>query len=131
MSNFINLMDLVYPVGSVYETFESTSPAEMFGGTWTQIETFLYGSTSAGSTGGESTHTLTTSEMPVHNHINGTRIGWFNNGGAGISTTWNQTTANLQVDGNASKITSNNTGGGQAHNNLPPYTTCFIWRRTA
>ena len=51
MSNFINLMDLVYPVGSVYETFESTSPAEMFGGTWTQIETFLYGSTSAGSTG--------------------------------------------------------------------------------
>ena len=81
--------------------------------------------------GGESTHTLTTSEMPVHNHINGTRIGWFNSGGSGISTTWNQTTANLQVDGNASKITSNNTGGGQAHNNLPPYTTCFIWRRTA
>ena len=38
MSNFINLMDLVYPVGSIYLTTESTSPAEMFGGTWLQIK---------------------------------------------------------------------------------------------
>ncbi len=128
MSNFVNLMDLVYPVGSVYETFEDISPAEIFGGTWTQVNTFLYGSTSAGSTGGEATHTLTTSEMPSHNHVEGSRIAWYNDTGSGISTSWSNS-ANLRID--AATITTSNTGGGQAHNNLPPYTTCFIWRRTA
>ena len=128
MSNFVNLMDLIYPVGSVYETFENTSPAEMFGGTWVQIETFLYGSTSAGSTGGESTHTLTISEMPVHHHTEGTRVAWYNYTSSGVSTSWSSS-ANLQIDG--ATVTTNDTGGGQAHNNLPPYTTCFIWRRTA
>jgi microcystin-dependent protein len=128
MSNFINLMDLIYPIGSVYETFENASPAEMFGGTWVQIKTFLYGSTSAGSTGGESTHTLTISEMPAHHHTDGTRVAWYNDTGSGLSTSWSSS-ANLRVD--SATITTSNTGGGQAHNNLPPYTTCFIWRRTA
>jgi trimeric autotransporter adhesin len=37
MSNFVNLMDLVYPVGAIYQSTSSTSPAEMFGGTWVQV----------------------------------------------------------------------------------------------
>ena len=62
------IADLVYPVGSIYMSVNSTSPATLFGGTWTQIQdTFLLaaGSTyAAGATGGEATHTLTENEMP-------------------------------------------------------------------
>lgn len=68
MSNFVNLLDIIYPVGSIYQSMSATSPASTIGGTWTQLETFLYGSTIAKQTGGEATHTLTVNEMPNHTH---------------------------------------------------------------
>ena len=68
MSNFVNLLDIVYPVGSIYQSMNATSPASTVGGTWTQLKTFLYGSTTAKQTGGEATHTLTVNEMPNHTH---------------------------------------------------------------
>jgi hypothetical protein len=72
MSSFVNLMDIVYPVGTVFHSFSNVSPATRFGGTWEQItDKFLYGSTSSGDTGGENTHTLTINEMPSHNHNSG------------------------------------------------------------
>jgi hypothetical protein len=69
MSNFVNLMDIIYPVGSIYQSMNATSPADSVGGTWTQLKTFLYGSDAANNTGGEATHTLTTYEIPAHRHI--------------------------------------------------------------
>nr|DAF81064.1 MAG TPA: baseplate protein [Caudoviricetes sp.] len=68
MSNFVNLLDVVYPVGSIYQSMSVASPASIIGGTWTQLKTFLYGSTTAKQTGGEATHTLTVNEIPAHAH---------------------------------------------------------------
>lgn len=68
MSNFVNLLDIVYPVGSIYQTMSATSPADFIGGTWTKINTFLYGADTTNQTGGEATHTLTIDEMPNHHH---------------------------------------------------------------
>lgn len=66
------MLDASYPVGAIYLSVNSTSPGTLFGGTWEQIQDkFLLsaGSTyTAGSTGGEATHTLTSNEMPSHNH---------------------------------------------------------------
>ena len=70
MSNFVNLLDIVYPVDSVYITFSATSPADTIGGTWELLENkFLYSSANAtGIIGGEETHVLTVNEMPKHSH---------------------------------------------------------------
>lgn len=38
MSNFVNLLDIVYPIGSIYITFSDVSPADSVGGTWEKIE---------------------------------------------------------------------------------------------
>ena len=61
-----------YPVGSIYMSVNSTSPATLFGGTWVRLkDKFLLGAGdtyTAGDTGGAATHTLTTSEMPSHSH---------------------------------------------------------------
>lgn len=76
---FKRIFNLIYPIGSIYLSENSTSPATLFGGTWTQIkDKFLLtaGDTyKAGNTGGSSTHkhttaghTLTTNEMPSHTH---------------------------------------------------------------
>ncbi|WP_127058858.1 phage baseplate protein [Veillonella ratti] len=69
-----NVLDKVYPVGSIYCSTVSTNPKTLFGfGTWDYIEQgrvlLSQGSNyKAGSIGGEATHKLTNSEMPVHNH---------------------------------------------------------------
>ena len=68
MSNFINLLDIVYPVGSIYHSMNATSPVDSVGGTWTKIKTFLYGADTANQTGGEAEHILTYNEMPIHSH---------------------------------------------------------------
>ena len=68
MSNFVNLMDIVYPVGSIYHSMNATSPVDFIGGTWAKIKTFLYGADTAKQTGGEAMHTLTINEMHQHNH---------------------------------------------------------------
>lgn len=66
------VVDLIYPVGSIYMSVASASPATLFGGTWEQLkDRFLLGagdSYTAGDTGGSASHTLTTDEMPSHNH---------------------------------------------------------------
>ena len=62
-----------FPIGSIYLSVNSTSPASLFGGTWEKIkDKFLLASGdtySAGATGGEATHTLTIEEMPSHSHV--------------------------------------------------------------
>ena len=66
---YVNLGQVMYPVGAIYQSWSSTSPASLFGGSWSQItEKFLYCANSAGDTGGESTHKLTINEMPSHMH---------------------------------------------------------------
>lgn len=68
----IDIVNLIYPVGSIYMSVASASPATLFGGTWEQLkDRFLLGAGDTyteGDTGGSASHTLTTDEMPSHNH---------------------------------------------------------------
>ena len=125
-----NILSKVYPVGSIYMSLSSTDPKDLFGGTWERLkDRFLLAAGdkySVGATGGEATHTLTKDEMPSHNHyaaINGgtdsygqnrTTIGSFANKAQGYS--------------DSSTIFA--TGGGNAHNNMPPYLAVYMWKRT-
>lgn len=142
---FESIIDSIYPVGSIYMSVNSTDPGTLFGGTWQQIEdTFLLsaGQTyTAGDTGGAATVTLTTQQIPAHSHLESalSNFGypniWVGNdanhpnnlysgaGGYVSGGTW------TQASGWGSE--TNNTGGGQAHNNMPPYLVVYVWKRTA
>lgn len=129
MATWVNLMDIIYPVGSIYHSASSTSPASSIGGTWSAISgRFLLGANSnyvGGSQGGEVSVTLTTDTMPHHNHS--MRVDWGDSSGnVWVSGSSSQYT--LSVDQGA---TTYGVGGGQAHNNMPPYYAVYIWRRTA
>lgn len=126
-TNFV--LDNVYPVGSIYMNVNSTNPGTLFGGTWKQIQgKFLLGMSSsypAGSQGGEASHTLTTEEMPAHTH--GYDF-------TGQSTVTGVTAIRLyDADGRKNEYqgASASAGGGAAHNNMPPYLSIYIWKRTA
>lgn len=113
-----------WPVGSIYLAYNHTNPATLFGGTWTRItNAFLWATTSTGTigqTGGEQTVTLTEAQMPKHNHG-----GTYTNAGEARTHAW------LASNGSAMGYDSVEAGGGQAHNNMPPYIQVSIWRRTA
>ena len=121
-----------YPVGSIFLAVNNINPSTYFGGTWVQIkDRFLLtaGSTyTAGNTGGEATHTLTVDEIPSHNHyIKSYRGGtqW------AVGYLWSRAASDSgNVEGGQSNYT-NNTGGGKAHNNMPPYLVVYAWKRTA
>lgn len=115
-----------WPVGSIYMSMIATSPATLFGGTWVQMENrFLLGAGSgyvAGATGGEAEHTLTGNEMPSHYHLLAMNQ-------AGESEYWGPMCAAMQ-DGYMVNMTKP-AGGDQPHNNMPPYFSVYMWRRTA
>ena len=153
------LFDIVYPVGAIYMSVSSTSPAILFGGTWEQIQNrFLLAAGSsytAGNTGGASTVTLTSSQIPSHTHsVN------LNTGNSGVHThvVWKYASGSGSWGANPSgydcsttkdsgmvmgiadsagehnhAISGNtgSTGGGGSHNNMPPYLVVYMWKRTA
>lgn len=131
-----NLVNLIYPVGSIYMSVNSTSPATLFGGTWVQLkDRFLLGAGdtySNGGTGGEATHTLTTSEMPSHTHDVEDTTGQAKSeayNGSG-SRSWELLDIG-NANGTNRALRARATGGGQAHNNMPPYLAVYMWKRTA
>ena len=67
-----DIVDMIYPVGSIYMSVNNVSPSTLFGGTWVQIQDkFLLASGSNhtnGNTGGSDTHTLNANELPAHTH---------------------------------------------------------------
>lgn len=118
----------VFPVGYIYLSADSTSPASLFGGTWEQLQgRFLLGAGDtypAGSTGGEAAHTLTVEEMPSHSHLQ--YVG-ANSGSWGIRR-------DHVADQECEKYPqgdSGSTGGSQPHNNMPPYLAVYMWKRVA
>lgn len=143
-TNFV--LDNVYPIGSIYMNVNSTNPGTLFGGTWEQIQgKFLLGMSSsypAGSQGGEASHTLTTAEMPSHGHNPANESGYFGFitnskkafevGDMGIQSGSGRyyPFASAAFDISRNSLTGT-TGGGTSHNNMPPYLSIYIWKRTA
>lgn len=84
------------------------------------IGRFPMGATLAGGEGGEATHQLTSDEMPTHNHQQSNRsgVGMFDYSGA---TGAYPTVANATTSSNLSVNSTQQSGGNQAHNNIPPY----------
>ena len=145
-SSWKKMADLlsVYPVGSIYMSVNSTNPGTLFGGTWQRIEgRFLLGASAtygAGSTGGEASHKLTTEELPAHSHsVNAQNLqGGINgdvcNSNSGSLNGWDYEPAHTNRGGRRFTVPAHNTnatGSGQAHNNMPPYLSVYIWKRTA
>ena len=138
-------MQRMYPVGSIYFSAVGTNPSELFGfGTWQAwgagrvpvgVDASQTEFNAVEKTGGEKAHALTINEMPSHTHeISYRPIGdpsddpfaLFKSEG-GITGTYNSPGTELSQDALEAKAA----GGGQAHNNLQPYITCYMWKRTA
>ena len=170
--NINDLIDLVYPVGSIYMSVNSTNPSTILGGTWERLkDKFLLASGdtySNGATGGEAKHTLTKDEMPSHTHTQNSHTHTQNAHAHGVGdgrsyitheTSYNSsvgesrassgssfyvpsiqsadnwygapTTSSATATNQSTTATNQSTGGGQSHNNMPPYLAVNMWKRTS
>lgn len=146
----------IYPIGSIYMTVDKDKdPAAFLGGTWErwgqgrvpvdvdENDTIFE---KAGNTGGEKEHTLTQRETPTHTHdisVKPDRSGY--GGSIYITTeqgsyvkylpTTNSTNNKIGLEAGLgspnSVVLMSNIGGDKPHNNLQPYITCYMWKRTA
>lgn len=116
---------IAYPVGSIYIAYNHTNPGTLFGGTWERItNAFLWAADASGTigqTGGAKEVALTVKELPAHSHGS-----VYSQHAAGTkNAAW------YTASGTALAYGAVETGGGEAHNNMPPYIQVSIWRRTA
>ena len=123
-----------YPVGAIFTTTvayanSAAVVAAVGGTTWTAFGAgkVLVGVDAGDSdfdtveeTGGAKTHTLTISEMPAHTHTYGKS-----------TTSENMSIHDINGLRGAATTNTSSTGGGGAHNNLQPYITVYMWKRTA
>lgn len=155
MPNFVNLLDIVYPVGSMYFSTSSVSPVDTVGGTWEQIKDAVIAasgstySSEVASYGGSKA--ITTNQMPAHNHsgttnsdgkhnhsIDGRIIAWYGAGkgnvlqGAGnyfgsVGTFGGQGTSTNGA--HTHSFTTNSAGKG--NNYIPYHYSINVYKRTA
>lgn len=136
--------DNLYPVGSIYMTATMTSASQVskaLGGTW---EAWGAGRVPVGvnpndndfkapnKTGGAKTVTLTEAQIPAHSHAGRFLNAWTASGhGSGnwfasSAYYWGSNQDYIDIPGVTTYV-----GGGKAHNNLQPYITVYMYKRTA
>lgn len=128
------LRDIFYPIGAIYQSTVSTDPSSFIGGTWVRFGKgrVLVGVDEADSdfstpnnTGGAKTHKLTDTEM-AHSHIQTELFSSAYSNASGHKYTVGETVASDTIKtGGVVDVTN------KAHNNLQPYITVYMWRRTA
>ena len=151
------VIDIVYPVGSIWETTTNDDPNTLWAGTtWVKMDagrvlvaagsytengtTYTY---NLGDTGGEAKHQLSTEELPSHSHNaicsttgEHTHGYWYNDGGDGHSSyngtaNWDYLNQTTSAGNHSHTITIGDTGGNKRHENMPPYVIINRWKRTA
>lgn len=142
----IPLADLIYPVGAIYITTSVANPATYLGGTW---ERYAKGRCLVGvnenetefatveKTGGhknmqQHTHKATTKSAGAHTHLVG--MGDTDSGGSGYArmgyNNYQYRGVMTESGAHSHTVTVEDAGSGNAEN-LQPYISVFIWRRTA
>ena len=117
-----DLLNRVYPVGSIYMSAVNVSPASFLGGTWQAIEQgrmlMAAGSSwQAGTTGGAAYHTLTIAELPAHDHSAvETAAGGHTHGASTGSAGAHSHSGSTNNAGNHYHTGTTNGAGAHAHN---------------
>lgn len=119
------IFDAILPIGTIIMRYDHTNPGTLYPGTtWVRVygafPWFTDANGAIGTTGGERNVTLTVDQIPSHNHG-----GTYTNAGTVRTHAW------IASGGSAMGYDTVNSGGGAAHNNMPPYIQISAWRRTA
>lgn len=126
---------LAYPIGAVYISYVSTSPASLFGGTWTAITGRFPYFNAGTATGGSNSvaidfnHTHAMNLVFNSSYIYDSGLKYTN--GESVPQPCIATNDSAWTDIGSPAIGSKKTLGNKSWNNMPAYQTLYAWRRTA
>lgn len=134
-NNMDKLDKINLPLGSLIWNKNLINPSDYYYGTWERVEdTFILaaGSTyTVGTTGGEATVTLQNTHLPILTgtlpHIAGDEASV-----SGICTHISGGNSYKEGTQSGTSVTTKHQikiGGGQPHNNMPPYKVYYCWER--
>lgn len=127
MSNFVNLLDIIYPVSSIYITASGISPATSIGGTWTQIKDGACLAAYDDIVGYTGSKTISVKQMPVHGH---SQYVTANSGNPNIlRKDYVADTGSAGAQMYSQGCNTGDAGGGQDY--YPYSYACKVWIRTA
>ena len=124
----------MFPVGTIIKTVRNVNPSTYLEGTWVAwgtgrvpvgVDPSQTEFNTVEKTGGAKTVTLTVKQIPSHQHSYTSGDIYIGEGNTEDGSFYGGDTHLVNGD------TTGSTGGGQAHNNLQPYITCYMWKRTA
>lgn len=136
MNQIKNAINNLFPIGFIISVDNAEfNPNTSWGGTWERLKgRFIVGVdeddtdlNESGKTGGEKEVTLNLEQIPPHNH--GFEYGYGYNQSQ-TKTQYFVATNNKDISITYQDYIKNN-GGGQPHNNMPPYYTAYRWIKTA
>lgn len=129
------LLSEVFPINKIEVFFDAEDHSNFLGFQWEMVSqgkmpiglnTSDTDFNSIGKTGGEKEATLTVKQIPPHYH---TVLGYAGTSQWATGEIWFRAAADSD-NAPKSKDTSS-TGGGQPHNNMPPYIVMAFWKRIA
>lgn len=142
--NMTTLSKLIYPVGSIYMSANSTNPKNLFGGTWVawgtgRVPIGVNASDSDFSyvekTGGSKTINLSHKHLETVGADNGNMYleGGSNGGrhGSGIAASISRMTWKGTVGTGSARLNYTDSAGNTKQSVVQPYITCYMWKRTA
>lgn len=142
--NMTTLSKLIYPVGSIYMSANSTNPKNLFGGTWVawgtgRVPIGVNASDSDFSyvekTGGSKTINLSHKHLETVGADNGSMYleGGSNGGrhGSGIAASISRMTWKGTVGTGSARLNYTDSAGNTKQSVVQPYITCYMWKRTA
>lgn len=127
-------VDLIYPIGSLYLTTSTVSPAVLFGGTWERISDDAYLKIATGSTAGNLDGTSSDHKIPLTSIPSHTHGGWnhgFWNDKTTASDQWGNYPITLHADKKANWTDYNTKSAGGGNPYYPYYYDVFVWKRIA
>lgn len=127
MSNFVNLLDIIYPVSSIYITASGVSPATSIGGTWTQIKDGACLAAYDNIVGYTGSKTISVKQMPIHAHAQYVTA---NDGNPNIvRKDFASDSGNAGAQSYPQGCNTGDAGGGKDY--YPYSYACKVWIRTA
>ena len=127
MSNFVNLLDIIYPVNSIYITASGVSPATSIGGTWTQIKDGACLAAYDNIVGYTGSKTISVKQMPVHAHAQYVTANYGNP--TIVRKDYSEDSGSAGAQNYPQGCNTGDTGGGQDY--YPYSYACKVWVRTA
>ena len=134
---YVNLLQVVYPVGSLYLSSSATSPASIIGGIWSAITGRVLRANNTYGTGGADSESINFDHTHLQQlgfsspYVNANGLAYTNGGTVPNNAVTTNPSSWSGFESLTGYIGTKKVLGAKTISHLPAYQNIYCWRRTA